>query len=125
MNSAVGPPIHKPEAARAYLLRSIAFADSASKEEGMVKEEQNLTPSKNKKASASTKAVQREHAVAILLKAIDHVCASWASTLTADELDRRASVWYAKTRPDVQDGQAGWGQRGIVPLRAIVDLAKD
>jgi len=123
----LGPPIHRPEAARAYLLKSIdlSITDADGVHETTTKTEEPSSPAKSKKMSAADKAARREQAVAMLLKSIEHVCASWASTLTRDELDRRASSWYVKVRPEVQGGQAGWGQRGRVPLRVIVDLAKD
>ncbi|KAK5951744.1 hypothetical protein OHC33_007036 [Knufia fluminis] len=123
-----GPPIHKPEAARAYLLKSIDLVepdDDANGHEDVAKTEKPSSPAKSKKMTVAEKTARREQAVAMLLKSLEHVCASWASTLTHDELDRRASSWYAKVRPEVEGGQAGWGQRGKVPLRAIVDLAKD
>lgn len=123
----VGPPIHRPEAARAYLLKSIDLAalDGDGEHETGAKTEEPSSPAKSKKLSAADKAARREQAVAVLLKSIEHVCASWATTLTLEELDRRASSWYIKVRPEVQRGQAGWGQRGRISLRDIVDLAKD
>ena len=126
MSASVGPPIHKPEAARAYLLKSIDLAavDDNEEHKKPTKTEEPSSPPKSKKSTAAENAARREQAVAMLLKSIEHVCASWASTLSKDELDRRASSWYARVRPEVEGGQAGWGQRGKVPLRAIVDLAK-
>ena len=123
----IGPPIHQPEAARAYLLKSIDLTsiDSVSKHQNTAEAEEPCSPTKSKKITAAEKAARREQAVAMLLKSIDHVCDSWASNLTHDELDRRASVWYVKVRPEVEGGQAGWGQRGKVLLKAIIDLAKD
>lgn len=127
MGGNVGLPIHKPEAARAYLLKSIdlAIVDDHGEHENADKTEAPSSPAKSKRMTAAEKAARREQAVAMLLKSIEHVCASWASTLTYSELDRRASSWYVKVRPEVEGGQAGWGQRGKVPLRAIIALAKD
>lgn len=126
MSAHPGPPVHQPEAARGYLLKSIDLVETQPVDDtdgANVKREEASPPAKRQKASVAEKAARRARAVAMLLKAIDHVCASWASTLTADELDRRASSWYAKVRPEVEGGQAGWGQRGQVPLSTILDLA--
>lgn len=126
LSGSAGPPIHRPEAAKAYLLKSIdiSHSDDFYEHNDSIKTEGGDSPTKPKKITASERAAQREQAVAMLLKAIDHVCASWHSTLTSDELDRRASSWYTHTRPDVENGRAGWGQRGKVPLLAILDFAK-
>lgn len=119
-----GLPIHKAQAARSYLLKSI---DLIGEDTTSIKEEPDTssTPFKTTKLTAAAKAERRERAVAMLLKTIDHVCDSWSSTVPSDELDRRATAWYAKVRPEVQGGQAGWGQRGKVSLQAIIDLARE
>lgn len=127
LGGSVGPPIHRPEGARSYLLKSIDFVEDKSESEHKddAKTDKPPSPAKPKKLSAAEKTARKEQAVAGLLKVIDHVYASWASTLSDVELDRRASSWYAKVRPDVAGGQAGWGQRGKVPLQAIFALAKE
>ena len=118
-----GLPIQRPEAARSYLLRSINLVDDLDLPEDNIKQES--AKAKSKKPSAAEQALKREQAVAMLLKCIDHVCQSWTPTLTTDELDRRASSWYATVRPSVDGGQAGWGQRGKVRLSTILDLARE
>jgi hypothetical protein len=77
-----------------------------------------------KQTKSKNMAAKREEAAAIMLKAIDHVCQSWASTLSKEDLDQRAQSWYMRTRPDVDQGQAGWGQRGKVQMKDILALKK-
>lgn len=122
MGNSTGPPVHKAQAARSYLLKAI---DLIQETQSSVKTEPESSASKVKNISVAARTARKEKAVAMLLETIDHVCNSWSSTLSEDELDRRASAWYAKVRPEVEVGKAGWGQRGKVPLRAILDLAKD
>ncbi|KAJ9654299.1 hypothetical protein H2198_006649 [Neophaeococcomyces mojaviensis] len=127
MSGSAGPPIHTPQAARAYLFKSIDLIETGNAvSTGLrIKSEETDSPKKVKKPTSAERMSRRENAVAMLLTAIDHVCQSWSLTLSSEELDRRAGAWYAKVRPDVEYGQAGWGQRGQVPLRAILDLTKD
>lgn len=130
-----GPPMHKPESAKAYLLKSIDLIEETAAEqetviksetatEIVVKTEELSSPAKAKKLTAAGKAARREEAVAMTLKAIDYALASWKDSLTLEELDRRAGSWYTTVRPDVEYGQAGWGQRGRVELSKIIYLAK-
>ncbi|RVX66003.1 hypothetical protein B0A52_09929 [Exophiala mesophila] len=116
----VGPPIYKPAAPRSYLLRSMVLID------GAVKDDADQKPTgKSKEEKHATAAKKREHAAGVMLKAIDTVCQSWASFLTKEELDARAQSWYMRVRPEVEQGQAGWGQRGQVKLQDILRLRKD
>lgn len=117
-----GLPIQRPEAARSYLLRSINLVEEDPEPEIKQEESPKARP---KKMSAAAVNTRKEQAVAMLLKCIDYVCQSWASTLTTDELDRRACSWYATVRPAVEDGQAGWGQKGRIRLSTILDLARE
>lgn len=111
-----GPPIHSPSAARAYLLKSIDISVGSA--------ENHESSPKKKKISSGEIAARKQNAVAMLLTSLDLVYSSWATTLTSDELDRRASSWYSRVRPDVEPGQAGWGQRGKVILDDILKLQK-
>lgn len=113
-----GPPIHTPEAARAYLIKSIDMGEQT----GQAEVDSSVGP--KKKLSTAAISARKVEAVAILLKAIDHVCKSWSSALGQDELDRRANTWYARVRPSVEPGRAGWGQRGTVALKDLLALAK-
>jgi len=115
-----GPPIHKPNAPRNYLLKSMVEVQYNS--EGGDSAPNSKTESKKQKPAEITR--RKEEAAAKMLKAIDIVCQSWADSLTRDELDSKAQSWYIRVRPDVDHGQAGWGQRGQVKLRDILQLKK-
>lgn len=115
-----GPPIHTPQAARNYLLKSMLIVDDSQ-----IKSEQQSTDSKKpKKVAAAEVMAKKEEAAAMVLTAIDRVCKSWKDTLTLEELDRRAQQWYALVRPDVAQGQSGWGQRGQIQLSQILRLER-
>lgn len=114
-----GPPIHKPAAPRSYLLRSMVVVDRAVTDEAAAK-----PTGKKEKEKPAKVAKNREHSAAMMLKAIDSVCQSWASSLTKEDLDARAQSWYMRVRPEVEQGQAGWGQRGQVKLQDVLRLRK-
>ena len=116
-NSNTGLPIYKPNAPRNYLLRSMMLVETKVEDGGDAKP----TVKKEKPAEVARK---REQSAAMVLKAIDIVYQSWAPTLTKDELDAKAQSWYIRVRPDVEQGQAGWGQRGHVKLGDILRLRK-
>ena len=118
----VGPPIHKPAAPRNYLLKSMLPIDPDPTQSGDTVEGKGAA---TKKKTAQAMSKQREEAAAMVLKAIDAVCKSWASTLSAEDLDQRAQTWYTRSRPDVEQGQAGWGQRGQVRLADILKFRKE
>ena len=122
IRSSVGPPIHKPAAARNYLLKSMIVVDSDRMPAG--EDRQSKRAPNTKKKSAQEMANLREDASAIVLKAIDIVCKSWASTLSPEDLDQKAQMWYMRVRPDVEQGKAGWGQRGRVRIADILKLEK-
>ncbi|KAL2361549.1 hypothetical protein RJZ56_005581 [Blastomyces dermatitidis] len=106
-------PIHNPEPAREYLLRSFTLQKSADPSSG-----------KKKKKPSSDSISEKEKSLALLLGAIDLLCQSWASVLSKSEMDRRAWSWYVDVRPDVQHGVGGWGQKGVVQLSRILDLRR-
>lgn len=122
IKSASGPPIHKPAGARNYLLKSMMLIDPDPSKSG---EDNKVKAPTSKKANAAEIARKREEAAAMVLKAIDVVCKSWTSTLTTEQLDQRAQAWYTRVRPDVEYGQAGWGQRGQVRLADILNLRRE
>lgn len=130
-----GLPIHSPESARNYLLRSMTIvedefkpkgdinpASSTNKEELAQANALQISPSK-RKPTAKEIIAKKEQAAATLLQALDLLFSSWAH-LRSDELDRRAWSWYLHVRPDIAQGQAGWGQKGQVPLADILKLRK-
>lgn len=106
--STVGMPIHRPEAARNYLLRSFGPAPGA---EG------------GKKTVAAANEERLEN-LGRLLGALRLLFTSWAGVLTHEELDRRAWNWYITVRPDVQAGAAGWGAKGTLKLERILELRR-
>ena len=113
-----GPPIHTPDSARNYLLRSM---DVITQSSDGVKESHSP---RGKKQTNAEIAARKEEAAAMVLKAIHIVLDSWKDTLSTAELDRRAQTWYAMVRPEVAQGQAGWGQRGQLALEHILKLKR-
>ncbi|KAL6235802.1 hypothetical protein BDW75DRAFT_131363 [Aspergillus navahoensis] len=107
-------PIHTPQSARSYLLKS--FVKSPSEEE-----EESASPGRK---SATQVETEKEVCLGYLLRSIDLVCQSWASTLSADDLDRRAWAWYVRVRPSVQSGTEGLGEKGAVRLSDILALKR-
>ncbi|RMD39254.1 hypothetical protein DV735_g5874, partial [Chaetothyriales sp. CBS 134920] len=115
------PPVHSPQTARSYLLKSMDLADRSDHSSSGT--QQTKSPSSKKKTAAEV-ATRKEEVAAMVLKAIDIALASWKDTLSPEELDRRAQSWYAMVRPEVAPGKEGWGQRGIVHLQDILKLKK-
>lgn len=109
----VGMPIHRPEGARGYLLRSF----------GSVPAEGEETPPKKAKTQKALEA-EREENLGLLLGALRIVFDSWADHLGVAELDRRAWGWYIAVRPDVEGGTAGWGAKGKVRLSDVLKLRR-
>ena len=107
-----GLPIHQPGAARAYLLKSF----------DRIREDSSSTP--KKKVTFKKAAEQKEGNLALLLHALDLLFESWATVLDKEELDRRAWSWYVAVRPEVKQGEAGWGQKGEVKISALLDLKR-
>ncbi|KAI5464741.1 ribosomal protein S5 [Mariannaea sp. PMI_226] len=107
--STIGMPVHRPEAARNYLLRSFGPAASGTK------------TAKKTVAAANE---ERYENLGRLLGALRLLFASWANVLSRDELDRRAWSWYVAVRPDVEAGPAGWGSKGPLRLGKILDLRR-
>lgn len=143
----VGMPIHRPEAAMAYLLKS--FATRVDPQDGEdagagttgaeIKEEkagvdENTTPRKGS-ATAKPKAtpkrkttkvlnIEKEENVSRLLGSLRLLFDSWADHLGTAELDRRAWNWYVAVRPEVESGPSGWGAKGHLRLQSILDLRR-
>lgn len=116
-----GLPIHTPEAARSYLLKSFTLVESeVHNDEAKVT---TVSSPAQKKSTPAPLAYQKE-AAARLLKALDMLYESWALTLNKGDLDRRAWSWYLHVRPEVAQGQAGWGQKGLVKLEEILKLRR-
>lgn len=111
--------IHRPEAARNYLLRSISSVSNTS-----IPDHQPVPSSPNKKKSDKAQNVEKEENLGLLLGALRLLFDSWTDRLTADELDRRAWGWYTAVRPAVESGPSGWGAKGVLRLRDILDLRR-
>ncbi|KAL4958273.1 hypothetical protein BDW69DRAFT_154597, partial [Aspergillus filifer] len=108
-------PIHVPQSARAYILKAFLPFDK----------DDTIKPDSTRKKSQTQVEGTKETCLGQLLRSIDLVCQSWASTLSADELDRRAWSWYVRVRPSVQSGRGGWGEKGAVKLSEILDLRRE
>lgn len=115
--STVGMAIHRPERARNYLLRTFttALADSSPT---------HASARGGGKKTAAAANEERQDNLGRLLGALRMLFASWAGTLSRDELDRKAWSWYVLVRPDVEAGPAGWGAKGPLSLGRILDLRR-
>ncbi|KAI1848951.1 hypothetical protein JX266_005379 [Neoarthrinium moseri] len=111
----IGMPVHRPEAARSYLLKSFAARLEAGGGE------EQTTP---KKKTVKAMNVEKEENLGRLLGALRMLYDSWADHLSASELDRRAWGWYVAVRPEVEGGPSGWGAKGNLHLKAILDLRR-
>ena len=107
-----GLPIHTPQSARDYLLKSF-----------VPKSDTDQANKPSKKAAGSV-AEMKKKGLGRLLGALDLLYASWAGVLTRDELDQKAWHWYVHVRPDVPNGVAGWGAKGELKLKEILELRR-
>jgi putative IMPACT (imprinted ancient) family translation regulator len=105
-----GLPIHRPEGAKSYLLKSFPSP--------------SVTEGKAKKRTVAQLNEEKEDNLGLLLGALDLVYKSWEEWVSREELDRRAWGWYVSVRPVVEDGVAGWGGKGIVKLSDILALRR-
>ena len=105
-------PIHTPQSARAYLLKSFDSPPSTAQ------------PSK-KKVATSAKVAEKERNLGMLLRAIDLLYQSWIGTLGPADLDKRVWGWYVRVRPSVEQGVAGWGGKNEVRLADILALRRE
>lgn len=105
-------PVHTPQSARAYILKAFDTAPV----DGAVK------PAK--KATAAAKAAEKEDNLGKLLRALEMLYDSWASTLSSTELDSRTWNWYVKVRPAVAQGAEGWGGKNRLRLADILALRR-
>jgi hypothetical protein len=115
--STTNMPIHTPQAARAYLLKSFDNPPPPSSD-------QTSTTSNNKKPSSASKAADKERNLGMLLRALDLLYQSWIDVVGPAELDRRVWGWYIRVRPAVEQGVAGWGGKGEVKLSDILGLRR-
>lgn len=113
--------IHRPEPARAYLMKS--FASAPSPDVPATGDGQSTKLAAKKKTPRELEA-EAAHNASLLTAALRRLFDSWADHVTADELDRRAWQWYIAVRPDVADGRAGWGAKGVLDLGRILALRR-
>lgn len=104
-----GLPIYTPQSARAYLLKSFATPGVADGPAA-------------KKLSATARFAEKETNLGKLLRALDLLYNSWTPTMSPAELDQKTWSWYAKVRPPVEDGVAGWGEKNQLKLADILAL---
>ncbi|KAK1671473.1 hypothetical protein BDP55DRAFT_675670 [Colletotrichum godetiae] len=118
----VGVPIHRPEPARAYLLKSFATGQS---EDVPIGDSigGSAFKAKQKKMSKVEDEAERARNLGRLLGALRLLFDSW-SNLGPREMDRKAFSWYASIRPEVQPGVAGWGAKGWLKLDTILQLRR-
>jgi hypothetical protein len=112
-------PIHTPQSARAYLLKSF---DSVPVVES---EEAKASSKKQTKGGKPSILAQRERNLGLLLGALELLYESWATTLDPPELDKRTWGWYASVRPAVANGVEGWGGKNEVKLANILKLRRE
>ncbi|KAI9738877.1 MAG: hypothetical protein M1818_005190 [Claussenomyces sp. TS43310] len=110
-----GMPIHRPEAARAYIMKAFASTPSTTSP---------TATTTRKKVTGAALEREREHNLGLLLAALDLLYASWVEHISRDDLDRRAWSWYVQVRPEVESGPAGWGSKGPVRLLDILNLRR-
>ncbi|KAI0594932.1 hypothetical protein F4775DRAFT_411700 [Biscogniauxia sp. FL1348] len=120
----VGMPIHRPEAARAYLFKSFAARIEGSEDGQAGPAVNDKTTAPTKKKTARSLELEKEENVARLLGAIRLLFDSWADHLGASDLDRRAWNWYVAVRPEVESGPSGWGAKGRLKLADILALRR-
>lgn len=104
-----GLPIYTPQSARAYLLKSFATPEVGDGPAA-------------KKLSATARFAEKETNLGKLLRALDLLYDSWTPTMSPAELDQKTWSWYAKVRPPVEDGVAGWGEKNQLKLADILAL---
>lgn len=116
-----GLPIYSPHSARAYIIK--AFSLGKTHDQDSVKSE-NADEGDKKPKKSKSEAKQKEENLGLLLGALKLLFDSWSSVLDNNELSRRAWSWYVTVRPDVEHGPAGWGNKGEVKLKRILDLRR-
>ncbi|KAI0009187.1 hypothetical protein F4779DRAFT_617883 [Xylariaceae sp. FL0662B] len=133
----VGMPIHRPEAAKAYLLKSFATRVEAVEDTAVKSESQEEGPSTTpqkakvstakatpKKKTAKALEIEKEENLARVLGTIRLLYDNWADHLAPGDLDHRAWNWYVAVRPDVESGPSGWGAKGTLKLADILALRR-
>lgn len=116
---------HRPEAARSYLLKSFASASVDNGEDDDSGATVASPTAKRKRTTIKAQDAEKEENLSLLLGALRLLFDSWAEALGPLELDRRAWGWYTAVRPDVDSGLSGWGAKGTLRLKRILDLRRN
>ena len=121
-------PIHTPQSAKAYLLKSFntnTLLDSGFDSQASGHRSQGRRGKKQSKESLRP--------LAQVLRALDLLFLSWnvktageseIPTLTTEQMDAKAWQWYARVRPDIESGMSGWGAKGTLKLADILALRR-
>ncbi|KAI9051162.1 hypothetical protein LZ554_005264 [Drepanopeziza brunnea f. sp. 'monogermtubi'] len=117
--SVAAMPIHRPEGARAYIMKAFGSPEATDGGGGG-----GGGGGAKKKRSGAASDREKEENLGMLLGALDLLFGSWVDHLSREELDRRAWGWYVTVRPDVAGGVAGWGGKGEVKLSEILRLRR-
>lgn len=104
-------PIHRPEAARSYLLKAFDTPPAEAS-------------AGQKKISTAAKVAEKERNLGRLLRTLDLLYESWAAVLSPEDLDKRTWGWYVSVRPAVAEGAAGWGGKNTLELADILHLRR-
>ncbi|KAH6617889.1 hypothetical protein B0J18DRAFT_264072 [Chaetomium sp. MPI-SDFR-AT-0129] len=89
----VGMPVHRPEGARGYLLRSFGRGVVEGVVKGEEEGEAEKSVKKPKVQTIKEMEAEKEENLGLLLGALRLVFESWAGHISAAELDRRAWSW--------------------------------
>ncbi|ELR01686.1 hypothetical protein VC83_00914 [Pseudogymnoascus destructans] len=103
-----GLPIHEPDGGRSYIMKAFAPSGDAT----------------TKKKTGVALEREKERNLGLLFGALELLFGSWVEHIGADELDKRAWLWYVQVRPEVESGAAGWGGKGEVKLSDILGLRR-
>ncbi|KAH0440232.1 impact protein [Colletotrichum camelliae] len=115
--SVVGAAIHRPESARAYLLKSFAS--------GHISKGHTIggnTVSKSRHSDKEESENELRQNLGKFLGALRLLFESWAPQISPQEMDRRAWQFYVQVRPDVESGPSGWGAKGWLNLSSVLQL---
>src|SRR3569833_4172302 len=82
------------------------------------------SPTAPKKKTLKAQDAEKAENLGLLLGALRMVYDSWADHLTGAELDRRAWGWYVAVRLDVVGVPSGWGAKGALRLRDVLNLRR-
>jgi hypothetical protein len=120
VTSTVGMAIHRPEAARNYLLRTFVTAPQPTSSSSSA----STSLQGKKSTTVASLNDEKQNNLGKLLGALRMLFASWAGAVSRAELDRKAWSWYVLVRPDVEAGPSGWGAKGNLSLGKILDLRR-